>query len=229
MAKKRFLPTLEIQMILWLINFADKLSTYAAKYGITAAEVAGIVADKEYCNFWWQHHLQVHIYDQNVTAFKNAVFYGVPAGTAAPIEPVPPVLGTVPEAVAPGVFGRSTSIGNRIKKHIDYTITDGEAMGLEGTAQSLPDLVNSKPELKTELIGGVPRIIWKKNGMKGIELLVRRNGGEWEFMVLDTHPDYDDTHPLPATEELWEYKGIYHFGNGRVGLWSEVGSVKVKA
>ena len=228
MSKKAFLPTIEAKMILWLINFAGKLSTYAAKYGISLGEVADITADKEYCNFWWQHHLEVQIYDQNVTAFKNALFHGVPAGSAAPVEPVPPVLGTVPAAVAPDVFGRATSIGNRIKSHKDYSTTDGEALGLEGTEQSLPDIVNSKPELKTQVIGGVPRIIWHKNHMKAIELLARRNGGTWDFMALDTHPDYDDTHPLPATEELWEYKGIYHFGNGRVGQWSEVVSVKVK-
>jgi len=229
MAKSAFLPVSEPNRILWLTNFEQKLGTYATKYGISAGEVTAVTADLEYASYWWQLHLLVQTHAQGLTAFKNALFYGIADGASAPTEPTLPSIGTVPAAVLPDVFGRATAIGNRIKAHAAYTTADGEVLGLEGAEQAGPDLVNSKPALTIKLIGGVPRIVWKKNGMKGIEILVRRGAGTWEFLALDTQPDYDDTHTLPATEETWEYKAIYHFADNRVGLWSDVVSTKVKA
>ena len=65
--------------------------------------------------------------------------------------------------------------------------------------------------------------------MDGIEIQVSRNGAAWTMLAFDTVPDYDDTLTLPATEEKWEYKAIYHFHDSRVGLWSEIVSIRVKA
>ena len=229
MAKRKYLPAADDKKIIWLLNFENKLPTYATKYGITPGEVANVTADKNYASYWWQYHVQLQTHAQGVTAFKNALFNGVAAGADIPVEPVPPTTGPVPTATEPDVFGRATSIGNRIKQHNKYSTADGEALGLEGAEQEGPDVVNGKPVLTIKLIGGVPRIVWSKGKFEGIEIQVRRAGGAWAFLALDTHPDYDDTAPLPATEETWEYKAIYHFENTRVGLWSEVVAARVKA
>lgn len=42
------MPTVLADKLKWLQNFANKLGTYSAKYGITAAEVADMVASSAY-------------------------------------------------------------------------------------------------------------------------------------------------------------------------------------
>jgi hypothetical protein len=44
MKKKYFIPRTEADRLPWLQNFANKLNTYAAKYGLTVAEDADMVA-----------------------------------------------------------------------------------------------------------------------------------------------------------------------------------------
>jgi len=229
MAKKPYLPANDDGKVIWLLNFANKLPTYALKYGITPAEVADITASEEYTSYWFLYLKQFAEYLVKVTAFKNELFNGVPAGVTAALEPVPPTAGAPPPAVEPGVFGRATSIGNRVKKHKNYVISDGQDMGLEGPLITV-DLVNIKPVLKMTLVAGRPRAGWKKQGMSALEIHVMRDNVSYVFLAIDTTPDYEDTFALPAAGQsaVWKYKGIYLLKDVRVGQWSDEVSVTVR-
>ena len=84
---------------------------------------------------------------------------GIQAGAVSSILPSVPVTPAAPPTVAPDIFGRATAIGNRIKAHKDYTLADGNDLGLEGAIIST-DLSTVKPKLNITLNAGKPEITW---------------------------------------------------------------------
>ncbi|MDB6025987.1 MAG: hypothetical protein JWM68_2210 [Verrucomicrobiales bacterium] len=84
-----------------------------------------------------------------------------------------------------------------------------------------------KPILTVEMQAGRPVVLWKKQGMDGVEIWVDRSDGKgFVFLATDTQPDYIDTAPLPAARSaLWKYKAIYLQAGERVGQWSDVVSI----
>jgi len=230
MAKKSFFPDDFESQLNWLNNFADQIPTYAAKYGISAAQLLAIAADRDWLGYWYGVHSAVQTLAQNITAFKNEAAFGVAAGSSPSVTPVitPPAAAPIP--VAPGIFPRALSIANAIKVHKDYTLADGAALQLEGADIPPPDLATVRPALKLALAADHVDVGWKKQGTEGVEIWVKRGADDFAFLAVDTTtPKYVDTQPFPATEEKWTYKAIHIFGGGRVGLWSEEVSVMVKA
>ena len=247
MAKQRYLPQGDPGKNSWLTNFANKLAGYASKYNLTAAEVADMIASQLVFAYWFNYQTQFKEYMLKLTAYKNELRDGVPAGGSPSVEPTPPVIGPVPAAVAPGIFGRATSIGNRIKENTGYTVADGNDLGLEG-AEVIVD-TNIKPVIKTVLAaGGHPELQWKKGaGTDGIHFFVKRGTGVtptpgsptppgggaalpgFIFLASDTEPHYTDTAALPALgqSEVWTYKAIYFSDGANFGQWSDEVKVTV--
>ncbi len=228
MAKKSYLPRGDNDKAGWLTNFAAKLPTYSAKYGVTAAQVTDMQNSDACFRYWLDYKTIFQEFQSKVTAYKNELRSGVPAGATPSLAPVIPVPPAAPPAVPPGIFVRATAIGNAIKEHVDYVLSDGTDMGLEGAEDAI-DTENVKPVLTITLVAGVPRIKWKKQGLDGIEIHVMRNNAPYTFLAIDTVPDYDDTFPLPAAGQsaVWKYKAIYLFSDERVGQWSDEVSVTV--
>lgn len=227
MAKNPFFPRTYRQQYQWLITFNRQLPQYASKYGIPAAEVTATNNDTAWYKYWFEAHVAAKHFSKSLTAFKTEATLGLPEGNSASTVPVPPVFGAVPAAVAPGIFKRVLSIANRIKSHSSYTLADGEALGLEGTAQTAIDKTTLRPTLKLFTTATGVTVKWKKGKARGIEIWVKRGAGNFEFLAMDYTPNYLDTHPLPATAEVWQYKGMYHAGDARAGNWSEVVSIMV--
>jgi len=232
MAKKPFFPNDIEQQILWLINFDDRLSTYAAKYGITPAQLTSVSNDREWLIYWFQLHGETIAYMEGFTKFKNEAAYGVNTGGTPSVAPTPPLAGVAPTAVAPGVFPRVLSIANAIKVHVDYTIADGEALKLEGAEIIPPNLNEARPVLKLTRAGATLEVGWGKQNLPvdGVEIHVKRGAVAYVYLATDTTtPKYVDTYPLPATAEDWTYKATYIKGGAQVGLWSEEVTINVKA
>jgi len=245
MSKQRYLPQGDPARNAWLTNFSNKLAGYAAKYNLTPAEVADMVAAALVFSFWYNYQQQYKEYMTKLTAYKNELRDGVPAGGSPSVEPTPPVLGAVPPAVAPGIFNRATSIGNRIKENIGYTVADGSDLGLEG-AEIIID-TNIKALFKAILTaGGKPELQWKKAaGTDGIHFFVKRGGKATQpnpippmgteapegfiFLATDTEPHYIDTAALPASgqSEVWTYVAIYFSNGENFGQWSDEVKVTV--
>lgn len=231
MAKNYFLSRTDNGKSAFQHNLGDKLSGgagYKLKYGLTTPEVTDIVDGDKYFKYWLDVLDEVDAFKKKVTGFKNELRDGVAPGASASTPPAVPVFAAAPTAVEPGIFSRSTAIGNRIKKHKDYVVSDGNDMGLEGTAQPAPDLVGAQAQIKIVLIAGHPEIKWTKGLFDAIWIEVDRDGSGYKFLALDTIPDYTDTAALPARAETWKYRAIYIFHDDQVGKWSNEVSVTVK-
>ena len=229
MAKKPFMPTTDLGKQQWLQNFAGKLPNYAAKYNIAALEVTDMTNSNLYWSYWLTGKNQTEDYNKKFTGFKNELRDGMPAGASPSLVPEPPDLGVAPTAVLPGIFVRAASIANVIKSKSNYTIADGQDLGIEG-AEDNSEPEDMKPVLKIRLVeGGKPEVMWKKLMMDGIELFVDRGNGVFIFLATDTIPNYIDNHTLPAAGQtaIWKYKSIYRKDDTQVGEWSDVVSVTV--
>ena len=229
MSKKAFMPRPDLEKNEWLQNFAAKLPTYSAKYNIAAGEVTDTTDGAAYFAYWLNGKNLTDEYGKKFTQFKNELRDGIPAGATPSVVPAPPALGVAPTAVAPGIFVRAAAIANVIKSKSNYTVGDGNDLGIEG-AESTFDPASMKPEIKLRLIeGGKPEIVWKKSGMDALEIWVDRGTGTFAFLAIDTVPNYTDTFTLPAAgaTAIWKYKAIYRVDDAHVGMWSDVVSQTV--
>jgi len=229
MSKQHFLPKADLERQKWLQNISTKLGIYAGKYNVLPDEVADTVAGSAFFDYLMNNRNQVNEFATKLTAYKNESMNGVPAGADASIFPAFPVFEPAPATVEPGIFKRALAIAKRIKDNKNYTIADGNDLGLEGSIITLnPE--EQKPVIKLRLIaGGHPEVVWTKQGMDAIEIYVDRGTGTFEFLAVDSYPNYTDTAPLPAagSSAIWKYKSIYRYGDVQAGLWSDVVSITV--
>lgn len=226
--KSSYLPRLDKEKLLWLKNFSSKLNNYATKYNLATTDVTDMVASANYFD-WFLNYRNIYVETtKKLTQFKNELMDGIQAGAVVSILPSVPITPAAPPTVAPDIFGRATAIGNRIKAHKDYTLADGNDLGLEGTEITM-DLATLKPILSITLNAGKPEITWKKNGLDAIEVLVDRGTGSYVFLTIATQKLIKDTHPTPpfGTAQHWKYKAIYRHKDEQVGIWSDEVSVKV--
>ncbi|MFN8284444.1 MAG: hypothetical protein U0U67_14580 [Chitinophagales bacterium] len=231
MKKNGFLPRTDSEKETWLRNFANKIAQYSAKYNITAAEVADILASLLYFSYHLNYKTQYGEYLKKLNAYIKEIKDGLPAGVTASVAPVAPTLTAAPPAVSAGIFKRVKAFANRIKSHINYTESDGLDLGIEVSTvkKAKPNLDTIKPTIKVHLIeGGQPEIIWSKNGMDALEIWVDRgDGNDFVRCDIDTKPNYIDNHSLPVKAELWKYKSIYRMDDKIVGHWSDIVSITV--
>lgn len=233
MSKNYFIPRDDAGKDLWLKNFANKLPSFALKYGINATETADMTASSLHFSYWLNHRQQYEDYVRKITTFKNESRDGIAATAAIPTTtPVLPSIAGMPAAAAPGIFPRAASIAARIKNHKDYIASDGHDLGIIGTESTI-DLLHIKPQLALRLVaGGHPEIVWHKNHMDAIEIYVDRgaNAG-YSLLAFQTQPNTIDAAPLPTTGQavLWKYKAIYRLHDEHVGLWSDEVSIMVSA
>ncbi len=229
MAKQPYLPKPDADRVLWLNNFNAKLPAYMSKYGLTPndeLDVANISSDFAYR---LQATHMVNAYNKQWTAYKNALRDGLPAGAEVQ-PPMPPNLGSVPVAVAPGGFTRIQTLVKRIKASSAYSVADGLDMGIEGV-ETVVDYTTLTPQVSIRTgSGGFPEIVWAKQGMDGIAIY-KDNGDTRGFVLydLDNHPNWQDKHALPPAgqSEIWKYKIIFRTNDEEVGQWSSVLSVTV--
>ncbi len=229
MSKNYYLPKGDGEKSLWLKNFANKLPLYISKYGLVAGDATDAQKSSDF--FAWIIDSKNLITESagKWTTFKDEMRDGIASGALPSGVPVAATLPTMPTLVAPGIIGRVTSLGNRIKKHSSYTEADGRDLGLEGVEGNI-DLANIKPVFSIRLKAGHPEIVWAKNKMSSLEIHVDRTGsGNFIFLAIDSFPNYVDNAPLPAPGEtlLWKYKAVFRFKDEQVGLWSDEVSTTV--
>ncbi len=229
MSKRSFMPFADAEKDSWLKNFANKLGTYNAKYGVTGAEVTDTQNGSANFTYWLNYVNQYRDYLAKLSAYKNELRSGVAAGALASVAPAPPTLAAAPAVVPPGIFVRATSIGQRIKAHKDYTVADGNDLGLEGAEVIPDDMATIKPVIDVRLVnGGQPEIIWKKKSADGIDIYVDRGTGSFQYLATDTVPNYIDTFTLASgTAAVWKYRCIYRLDDTQAGQWSDTVSVTV--
>lgn len=226
MARPSYRPPKDKDSVVWLKNFAAKLPAYQAALGLTANEITSVSADAlmwEWTVAWGE---AMRTRSQSVTTFKNQLRDGPAGAPAAP--PAPPDYGTPPGPVAPDIFGRIGMLVQRLKNHPNYTDTIGRDLGVIATGTT-EDPASAKPVLTLSIAdGGHVNVGWVKGGMDGLRIEADRGQG-WQFLALDTVPDYLDTAPLPPAGQsaAWKYRAIYVLDDQPVGQWSDPVSIAV--
>jgi hypothetical protein len=230
MAKKDYyLPETDLGKVTWLSNFAQKLPGHATALGISATTLAQVASDEE--NFA-KMVLGIDFfaeYSKQLTAYKNQLRSGTLNNAPIGDLPAPPTAITFTTPPVADVFGRTRRLVQTIKNNPNYTEAIGQDLGIIGSENEF-DPNTLKPELKIETAaGGRPNIIWKKGQTEGIKIKVDRGSGTFEFLAIDTQPNYLDTHPLPPLGQTatWRYTAIYLLNDEEAGQWSDIVSVTV--
>jgi hypothetical protein len=215
-----------------LQTFKLNIANYSAVIGVTAAQLAGQAADAAYYDYTLKCLKTMANTAQQWTAWKNLERAGgTPPANGAPVLPALPLA--VP-AVAPGIEVRFRALVQSIKTNTNYNEAIGEALGIEGTKQTGPDLATVQPIIDAIISGNHVNVKWGWGGNSAYldmcELQVDRGDGKgFVLLAYDTTPNYTDTQPFPATPTKWTYRAIYRVGDQQVGLWSLPVSVMVGA
>jgi len=233
MKRNTYYPPRTADQIVWLVNWCNKLGTYATPLGLAPAQVGAAVAD----GLWLVYVLQswlgaTRTWSLACTTAANDAQTG--DGTALSVLPVftPPALPTGEMAVNTGALNRIFALVQTIKDSNGFTDAIGTDLGVIGSAQTGPDFTTLQPVFTVTRIATGNNINWTWQGNSAyldmIELQVDRNDGKgFGQLVFDTTPGYTDTFPQPAALTKWKYKGIYRVGDQQVGLWSQEMSITV--
>ena len=232
MPKSDFMPKDDNGKASLFVLFRDNVGQYLTTLGIAAddADIVQQAADATRFRAIVDFCGNMQNAAQGWTAEKN---YERDGGDTAPAGQIVPALPSgFPAAVAPGIVRRFRELVKRIKGLKNYTETIGQALNIEGTVQSGPDMATVQPELKLSLVGNAAQVGWGWGGNSAFldmcELQVDRGQG-WQMLAFDTTPNYTDTAPFPATPTKWKYRAIYRVGDAQVGVWSNTVEITVGA
>jgi hypothetical protein len=214
-----------------LTTFKTTIGSYSVLLEVSAAQVTAQAADADYFNYVLACRDVMQHAALQWTGWKNLMRSGgAPPPSGAPV--VAPVFPPVVPAVAPGIEARFRALVKQIKASANYNPTIGQALGIEGSEQTGPDLATIQPDLTAIIKGTHVELPWGWGGFANyldqLEMQVDRSDGkDYVLLAIDTTPGYTDTTPFPATSTIWTYRAIYRVGDSRVGQWSKPVSVTV--
>ena len=213
-----------------LQTFKTNIGAYATLLGVTPAQVTAQAADANYFEFAYACQQSIQNGAQQWTAWKGLVRGGgTPPASGAPVVPGFPAAVT---AVGLGVEVRFRALVKQIKANAAYNEAIGEALGIEGTMQTGPDLMTVKPVIDVAISGNRVEVTWGWQGNRAFldlcEIQVDRADGKgFVLLAYDTTPGYTDTTPFPATPVKWTYRAIYRVGDEQVCQWSQSATITV--
>jgi hypothetical protein len=225
MAKGDYIPKADDAKVTWLNNFAGKLPVYATTLNISTTDTEFTQKASTLATYTLSVVKQVQDFSKSVVAYKDALFEG--KNPKNPISlPIPPVFQNVPEAMPEGVFMEIRNIVKRIKASSSYTQSIGKDLGIVGEENTKKESV-MQPELKVVQEGGKVTVKWKKGNADGINIYVKRGGGDFVFSAFDAKPHYTDNTPLPENPTTWTYRAIYVKNDQEIGQFSDEVSINV--
>ena len=224
MSSHSFFPTTEAGQVVWLTNYALKLPIHGPVCGIGEEEIANTLKDIRYY-IWMLQHLNpvVHHYAKETTAHKVHMING--GGNETASLPQAPFFPDPPPIPAPGIQKRLFAQIIRLKASAGFNDAIGKDLGVIGTGTTIE---HPMPEFTATVELGMTglrvRLDFKKYGHDGIWIECRINGGEWDFLAVDTVKPYLDERPLAPgnTHETREYRMRWWDKSAPHGEWSAV-------
>lgn len=219
----------DLAFVVQMENFANKLPNYQATFNLTVAQLDDINHDRDWIVYIVVRLTQAFTFAEDWTKLKDLLRKGKGGAVISPF-PVPPDIAAPPAVmVPPNVEKRFRALSQQLKKHPNYTKAIGEDLMIE-KPKTVVDPATAKPLLKLRIMGALVEIIWLKSVFTSLEIWVSRNGAPFEFLTIDTTPNYIDTAALPPAgqSQIWKYKAIYRLRDLRVGDWSNEVSISVK-
>lgn len=111
----------------WHQNFENVLTTLAAKYNISAGQIAQHSSDNEWIKYWAQARFELDALREQLTSYI-ATIGGSDVSLDPPVTPNFTSFGTIPAEVPPGIEFRVRELARHIKGHSKYAVADGERM-----------------------------------------------------------------------------------------------------
>ncbi len=210
--------------------FKTAITPYVGAFGLSGAEVGAQAADADYFSYVIAAHKNIQQTAQQWTAWKDIARDGGTADDAG--APDAPALPAAVPPVDPGIESRFRALVRRLKASPAYNVSIGEALGIEGTQPSGPDMATIQPDISARISGTEVQVKWgwggQRESLNMCELQVDRGDGKgFVLLAFDTTPNYNDSTPFPIAPAKWTYRAIYHAGDQRVGQWSKPVSVAV--
>ncbi len=224
MPKSDYIPDTDEGTAALFERFRDTIGSYSALLGLTAPEVAAQAADATWFRYTLNHAISMRDSGSQCTAYKNLLLTG---SGDAPIPVTPPLPTPEPPDVMPGILTRFRDLVRRVKAAPAYTESVGEALGIIGPESEMPDPSTVTPGISLRTTGGQVEVVWKKGMMEAIEIQKDPGTGTWQFLAVDTRPNYTDTTPFPTPAATWKYRAIYTKDSQRTGQWSNVAEISV--
>lgn len=224
-----YIPTADIDKLIWLNNFSIKIPTYASVLSLSSIEITAVQNDAAAFNFIMNLQESLKQSLQQITSYKSLMKRAIAQQHLGALPSIPTITNP-PVAVPEGIFDRVSKLVQRIKANANYNQAMGNDLGIISSV-SKPDPQTLKPLLKVTSNGGRPQIKCSKGIADGLDLFVnRKDGNGFVFIGRLFILDYIDNAPLPSDNTIieWEYKGRYVIGNDNVGLMSAVASIIVK-
>ena len=226
MATTDYYPRKREELPEWYQNFEDQLNALAAKYGITPGQLAEIIADSAWFQYWVAAMFAI---EQQVDALtgKDGYFETILAaaeGTPPPSAPVIALPAGAPAQVPPGARDRVREIARFIKGNPVYVVSDGELLGIVSAKEtpSAPSLLTADFSPRT-LAGFAVEVTFSRQGMTAMRFEFRHKGGNWIFInVLPSSPGTLVITPeTPGVAEQIELRSILMDKNDPVGNYSD--------
>ncbi len=207
-SNQAYFSTNEADRVVWLTHFCTKLSIHGPEVGLSAADIADIIADAGFY-IWlvgtWNPAIQQNALE--ATAYKA----NIATGTGSDLIPLPThaVFDQPPAVRLPGVLTRLSNLVQRIKISAGYSDSVGQDLGIIGSQNNSTHLI---PDFTatTERGASIERvkIVFTKYNHDGVSIDTRRNSGDWEFLTIAMVKPWYDERPLldAALPEIREYR-----------------------
>ncbi|MCG3164980.1 MAG: hypothetical protein POELPBGB_00740 [Bacteroidia bacterium] len=221
-----FIKRADLQFLAQFENFSSKLinpaTGYAALFGLSAAQLAGLGTDRDWLNFVFIRYTGVASYAQDWTKLKDQLRYGQD-GTIMPPFPIAVDVSTPPVMPAsPNIEGRFRALAGTIKLNQNYSKTIGEDLQIEAP-DSTVDYSTYKPVFSLEVVAEQVLIRWKKLKSDGVNIYKKVNAaGGWVKIDFDGKPNYLDKSDMPpaGTTQQWTYRLRYVKNEVEIGEFS---------
>jgi hypothetical protein len=221
--KKYWWPAMMAHQLTIVTNFQSKIGGYAAILGLTPAEVAEAT---EICDSFagaFSATQQCKATMHAMTKWRDAVFYGSPAGMPAPDAPVFPVVGRT--TYTNGVVKRFIKLRDRIVASANYTVQIGEDLGIVGAEVTPISPGKLAPQINATTAAGFwVNLKGSMQGMDAMRVEYAPKGGNFTTVAFFTNTPggFQITPANPNQPESGQIRAVFVKKNKDFGNYSAV-------
>ncbi|MCX6350504.1 MAG: hypothetical protein NTX03_01430 [Bacteroidetes bacterium] len=222
--KKSYMPGTDLELRDWATNFKDKLSLLKTKFGLADADVNATIDGIILYIYCIDIIHGIGDFKKTFATFKRTVFKGT---TAANPSAVPAFTPAAPPVTL--IFGfekKIRKIVKQIKAHPNYSLEDGEELGIIGDEITPESMANWQLVLSAQKVANRVKLTIDKQGhiAPEAEIEVDRDGSGFQFLTFCPATEFIDPFPLNSVPQptTFHYRAKLRVGGVSVGIWSEV-------
>ena len=193
-----YLPKNDGDMLKWINNFSENLSTYADALGLPPDVVSAMQGNCKNIGSGINDCTQAQAQAKQAVAEKLAI------------------LKENTDALRTGI--------GQFKKNKGFTEAIGKALGVMGVDDPV-DPTTYKPKISADVFPGHVTVKFTKKGVQGVNIYSKLKGEEnWVKLAFDSYSPYEDNRPLhvPGTPEVRQYVAMGVIHDHEIGQMSDI-------